>query len=587
MLTRLMIPRTRPIARRLAAAAALAGLWACERGAPGTAIAEADLRQYEYPETQALVSLVNDAATLVETLGEAALDTLRSPGSRWRQEETYVFVLDTEGNMLVHPDAALEGRNQLGLEDVNGRPIIRGLLHAATMLPEKPQGWYHYEWPVPGGLLPRWKSSYVRLVATPSGRRYVVGSGVYNDRMEKAFVVDIVRAAVGQIEQLGEAAYPLFRDRTGPFMAKDAYVFVIDPGGVDLVNPAFPNLEGRNLLDVKDTQGKALIREMLEVVGARDSGWVDYMWPKPGESVSTLKSAFVRKARVGGKWLLVGCGVYLADAPVAEPANGRMTAAELTALVREGASLLEKRGEGAFPELRTKGSKWFRDDTYFLVYASDGTRAFHAADPSLEGKSVADARDILGRPYGRMFLETASRRPGEGWVHYMYPEPGDIFPTWKSTFVKRVTFPSGRQHIVGAGIYNMQMDKAFIEDVVDRAAALITAEGTGAFARLRDRTGPFFFMDTYVFVERADGTSMVNPAQPSLEGTNILDLKDVNGKALVREYIAAALKDGSAWVDYYWYRPGQNTPSRKQAYVRRVRSGKDTYVVGSGVYLGE
>jgi hypothetical protein len=169
----------------------------------------------------------------------------------------------------------------------------------------------------------------------------------------------------------------------------------------------------------------------------------------------------------------------------------------------------------------------------------------------------------------------------------MYPEPGDIFPTWKSTFVKRVTFPSGRQHIVGAGIYNMQMDKAFIEDVVDRAAALITAEGTGAFARLRDRTGPFFFMDTYVFVERADGTSMVNPAQPSLEGTNILDLKDVNGKALVREYIAAALKDGSAWVDYYWYRPGQNTPSRKQAYVRRVRSGKDTYVVGSGVYLGE
>jgi signal transduction histidine kinase len=95
------------------------------------------------------------------------------------------------------------------------------------------------------------------------------------------------------------------------------------------------------------------------------------------------------------------------------------------------------------------------------------------------------------------------------------------------------------------------------------------------------------FLDTYVFVDSPDGTELVNGAQRSLEGKNIIDLKDLNGKALARDYIAAAMKDGSAWVDYYWYKPGDNTPARKQAYVRKVQYGQDTYIVGSGLYMND
>ena len=84
-----------------------------------------------------------------------------------------------------------------------------------------------------------------------------------------------------------------------------------------------------------------------------------------------------------------------------------------------------------------------------------------------------------------------------------------------------------------------------------------------------------------------DGTELVNPAQPSLEGTNVRELRDAEGKPLAREYIAAALEQGSAWVDYSWYRPGENTPARKRSYVRRVQSGDGTYVVGSGFYVEE
>lgn len=562
----------------------LAGLLSLPAVANGGAQTVGGDQTYQYEETRDLVALVNEASALVRDKGEAAFADFRSAGGHWRQGEMYIFVLDPEGNMLVHPDPALEGKNQIGLLDVNGKPIIRGLLAAATTSVAKPEGWYHYQWPVPGGFLPRWKSTFVRLVAAPSGKRYVVGSGIYNDRMERAFVVDAVTDAVAHIQKDGTAAFPLFRDPKGRFIAKDAYVFVIDPAGIDLVNPAFPNLEGRNLLDVKDTQGKLLIREMLNAVETKGSGWVDYMWPKPGESVSTLKSAYVTKATIGDKWVMVGCGVYLADAPKASRATTKMTAPALMALVREAATLLERRGADAYPEFMQRGSKWFHDDTYFVVYAMDGTRVMHAANPELEGRNVADAKDVLGRPYGRMFLATAGSAAGEGWVHYMYPEPADIFPTWKSTFVKRVTFPSGKQHLVGCGIYNMDMDETFIEDVVNRASELVAAQGKDAFAQLRDKTGSFVFLDTYVFVDTPDGAEVVNPGQPSMEGMNMRGLTDVNGKPVADAYIAAALKDGTAWVDYYWYRPGENTPAPKRTYVRKVQSGTDVYIVGSGFY---
>jgi signal transduction histidine kinase len=539
---------------------------------------------YEYKETRGLVALVSDAATLVGDKGEAAFEEFRSPGSRWRQGESYIFVLDLQGNVLVHPDPSMEGQNEIDLKDVNGKPIIRGLLETVTTSPDKTDGWYHYQWPVPNGLLPRWKSSYAKLVKAPSGRSYVVASGMYSDRMEKPFVVDMVEGAVDELEKKGEAAFQMFRDQTGPFLAKDAYIFVVRTDGTMLVNPAFPSLEGKNLLAVKDTQGRALIRDMIKVAQTSGSGWVDYMWPKPGESVSTQKSTYVSTAQLGDETVIVGCGVYLADAPKALPAQPKMTAPQVVSLVDEAAALLQAEGEKAYPEFRKTPSKWFHDDVYIFLWTMSGIRVFHAANPEGEGQDVSDLKDVLGRPIGKMFLEVGSSPSGEGWAHYMYPQPGDMFPTWKSTFLERVTFPSGKQYLVGCGIYNMQMDESFIKDVVNRASDLVEKEGESAFEQLRDKRGPFVFMDTYVFVTRGDGLELVNPGQPSLEGKNLIDVKDAKGQPLVRDYIAAAEKEGSAWVDYYWYKPGQNEPAKKHTYVRKVQSEGNTYVIGSGFY---
>lgn len=531
--------------------------------------------------TGAVVELVHAASELVRLDGERAFDAFRTGDSRWRQDETYIFVLALDGTMVVHPDPALEHTRQLDLTDVNGKPIIRGLIDAAVA--SQDGGWYHYQWLVPGGLLPRWKSSYVRLVTAPSGTRYVVGCGIYTERMEPSFVVDAVAAAVADVERDGEAAFTRLRDPAGPYLVRDSYVFVADMHGVELVNPAFPTLEGRDLTGVTDAAGRYVVREMLELVRTRGEGWIDYLWPRPGESLVTRKTAYVRGATMQGRPVIVGCALYLPEAP--QPSTGRrMTAAKLMALVRDAGSLLEERGEAAYAEFRMPDSRWRNDGTYLFALTMDGRRAFHAEEPETEGQDDRDRVDVLGRPIVRMILEAGASPSGEGWVHYMYPEPGRLYPAWKSAFVRRVTYPSGKPHVVGSGIYGLQLDRGFVEDIVDQAARLVERRGRDAFPALRDRRGPYVFMDTYVFVVSPEGVELVNPAAPSLEGRNNIELRDLDGRAVVRDEIAAAMQDGRAWVDLSWFRPGDNTPARKLTYVRRVDARGETFIVGSGIY---
>ncbi len=219
---------------------------------------------------------------------------------------------------------------------------------------------------------------------------------------------------------------------------------------------------------------------------------------------------------MGNKWVLVGSGVYLADAPKAAEAGERMSASELMTLVREGAAVLEKKGEKAYPEFRQKGSKWFRDDTYFFVWTMDGTRVFHAADPAIEGRDASGVKDVLGRPYGKMFLDAAAGPAGEGWVRYCVSRAGGHLPYMEVHVCEAGDF-SFRERVHHRYRSDMQMDKAFVEDVVNRVAALVADQGKEAFSQFRDKTGPFVFMDTYVFVD-TPGRHRAGESRPAQPG---------------------------------------------------------------------
>lgn len=55
-----------------------------------------------------------------------------------------------------------------------------------------------------------------------------------------------------------------------------------------------PELEGKDLTENKDPTGKALFVEFVQTVRAGGSGFVSYMWPKPGEKAAVEKLSYVK-----------------------------------------------------------------------------------------------------------------------------------------------------------------------------------------------------------------------------------------------------------------------------------------------------
>lgn len=290
--------------------------------------------------------------------------------------------------------------------------------------------------------------------------------------------------------------------------------------------------------------------------------------------------------RAGAAKTMLWAALLLMGSVAAGPAwaGAEDDAAAVKAFVEEAVALIEREGEKAFAGFRELDSRWFKGERYVFVWGLDGTRYVYPPEPRGEGRNMLGLRDVNGKPIGRWFVARADAPDTAGWVHYQWPRPGEIFPSWKSTYIARAQAPSGRIYVVGSGRYNMPLAPAFVVDLVDAAAQLLRERGRAAFQRLRDPGGEYRFMDTYVFVMTTDGVELVNPAFPSLEGRTLIDHRDAAGKPLVREMIERTDDGGSAWVDYYWARPGTAEQVPKSAYVRRVTVAGEPLIVGAGIY---
>jgi signal transduction histidine kinase len=119
------------------------------------------------------------------------------------------------------------------------------------------------------------------------------------------------KEAAGMINEKGlDAAVKEINNKTGKFVWKDTYVFLMDLDGKMLAHPMNAALIGKSLLETKDKgdPGKLLFKEFVELAKAKGEGWVDYMWSNPGDPKPRKKISFI--FRVPGKDLLVGAGIW-------------------------------------------------------------------------------------------------------------------------------------------------------------------------------------------------------------------------------------------------------------------------------------
>jgi cytochrome c len=102
-----------------------------------------------------------------------------------------------------------------------------------------------------------------------------------------------------------------------------------------------------------------------------------------------------------------------------------------------------------------------------------------------------------------------------------------------------------------------------------------------AYADISDKANAeFHHQDLYLTVYALDGTVKAHGANNKMIGKNLIDLKDIDGKAFVRERVEMAQKSPTFWQDYKFTNPENKKVEPKSMYCERLN---DTVVCG-GIY---
>ena len=117
----------------------------------------------------------------------------------------------------------------------------------------------------------------------------------------------MVKKALAYYKSAGkDKAFADFSDVKGKFVSGDLYVFVYDMTGKCVAHGGNPKMVGKDLIDLKDADGKAFVKERIEIVKGKGKGWQNYKWSNPVSKQIEDKTAYVEKVDD----YVVGCGAY-------------------------------------------------------------------------------------------------------------------------------------------------------------------------------------------------------------------------------------------------------------------------------------
>jgi cytochrome c len=119
----------------------------------------------------------------------------------------------------------------------------------------------------------------------------------------------MVKKAIVYYQKHGrEKSMAEFSRSPGPFVDRDLYVTVYTPQGVPLAH-INPRLVGRDLMDLRDPDGKYIVKERMEMAQKQDKGWQDIKFFNPvSRKIEPKRVYFERHDN-----LVFACGAYLPE----------------------------------------------------------------------------------------------------------------------------------------------------------------------------------------------------------------------------------------------------------------------------------
>lgn len=135
-------------------------------------------------------------------------------------------------------------------------------------------------------------------------------SNLHQRRINRKQIEALVNSAAALIESSGKEALAEFRKKDTKWFSGDTYLFAYDLKSNVLLNAAFPAREGTNTTGQKDANGKLFHHAFIDVAESKGAGWVDYMFPKPGQTQASQKWAYVKAVKIDGVPSLIASGFY-------------------------------------------------------------------------------------------------------------------------------------------------------------------------------------------------------------------------------------------------------------------------------------
>ncbi|WP_247872485.1 cache domain-containing protein [Azospirillum sp. TSO35-2] len=126
-----------------------------------------------------------------------------------------------------------------------------------------------------------------------------------------AEALTMIDRAQHELERIGADAAPeVFATHDSAFIDRDLYPMLLDDQGVMVAHGWTATLNGSNLHELRDVDGKPFIREALDGVQRKGSADVTYQWIDPLTGQVARKTIHARRLVLNGKPYMLAVGVY-------------------------------------------------------------------------------------------------------------------------------------------------------------------------------------------------------------------------------------------------------------------------------------
>jgi cytochrome c len=148
-------------------------------------------------------------------------------------------------------------------------------------------------------------------------------------------------------------------------------------------------------------------------------------------------------------------------------------------------------------------------------------------------------------------------------------------------FALNALIAAGTALCVGSAVAETPASAAEATAMVKKGVNYLKANGNErGYAEITSKTSQFRDRDLYLVVYGLDGVVRAHGANEKMVGKNLIDLKDVDGKAFVRERVELGQSKGTFWQDYKFTNPLTKKIEPKSMYCEKL----DDTVVCGGIY---